>query len=210
MRRFLRGSSSRDPKDDGSEKKPKYLFPRVAEVRACEWPSDVLLRAAGIYEDFYHLVENACLTAFVEDKCPQYLLLTNIFVQSFNFYPRKNPPMVEFKLYDIPQRMSLQDFCNVCKLPFVGDIHEPRPRDLEAFIGTIAVGEERGVSCARAASIHFPVLWYFSLFEGKCLIGRGKAGSLSSPDLAVLHEAGRSLRSLRRRCIPMFTSLEGS
>ena len=107
MRRFLRGSSSRDPKDDGSEKNPKYLVPRVAEVRACEWSSDVFLRAAGIYEDFYHLVENAGLTAFVEDKCPQYLLLTNIFVQCFNFYPRKNPPMVEFKLYDIPQRMSL-------------------------------------------------------------------------------------------------------
>ncbi len=68
MRMFLRGSSSRDPKDDGSEKKPKYLVPRVAEVRACEWPSDVFLRAAGIYEDFYHyLVENAGLTAFVEE-----------------------------------------------------------------------------------------------------------------------------------------------
>ena len=64
--------------------------------------------------------------------------------------------MVEFKLYDIPQRMSLQDFCNVCKLPFVGDIHEPRPRDLEAFIDTIAVGEERGVSCARAVAYIFP------------------------------------------------------
>ena len=61
-----------------------------------------VLTAAGIYEAFYHLVENAGLTAFVEDKCPQYLLLTNIFVQSFNFYPRKNPPMVDFKLYDIP------------------------------------------------------------------------------------------------------------
>ena len=98
MRRFLRGSSSRDPKDDGTKKKPKYLVPRVAEFRTCEWPSDVLLRAAGIYEDFYHLVENAGLTAFVEDKCPQYLLLTNIFIQSLNFHPRKNPPMVEFKL----------------------------------------------------------------------------------------------------------------
>ena len=72
MRRFLRGSSSRDPKDDGSEKKPKYPVPRVAEVRACEWPSDVFLRAAGLYEDFYYLVENAGLTAFVEDKCLQY------------------------------------------------------------------------------------------------------------------------------------------
>ena len=49
MRRFLRGSSSRDPKDDGSEKKPKYMVPQVEEVRACEWPSDVFLHAAGIY-----------------------------------------------------------------------------------------------------------------------------------------------------------------
>jgi len=187
MRRFLRGSSSRNPKED-EKNHPKYVVPRVTEVRACEWPSDEFLRAAGLYEDFYYLVENAGLTAFVEDKCPQYLLLTNIFVQSFNFYPRKNPPMVEFMLYDIPQRMTLQDFCNVCKLPYVGDIHDPRPRDLEDFIGTIDVGEERGVSRARIASIHFPVLWYFSLFVGKCLIGRGEAGSLSSPDLAVLRE----------------------
>ena len=151
-------------------------------------PSDDFLRAARLYEDFYYLVENAGLTAFVEDKCPQYLLLTNIFVQSFNFYPRKNPPMVEFMIYDVPQCMTLQDFCNVCKLPYVGDIRDPRPRDLEDFIGSIAVGEERGVSRAIIASIHFPVLRYFSLFVGKCLIGRGEAGSLSSPDLAVLRE----------------------
>ena len=85
--------------------------------------------------------------------------------------------------------MTLHDFCNVCRLPYVGDIRDPRPRDLEAFIGTIVVGEERGVSRARIASIHFPVLRYFSLFVGKCLIGRGKTGSLSSPDLAVLREA---------------------
>ena len=187
MRRFLRGSSSRNPKED-EKNHPKYVVPRVTEVRACEWPSDEFLRATGLYEDFYYLVENAGLTAFVEDKCSQYLLLTNIFVQSFNFYPRKNPPMVEFMLYDIPQCMTLQDFCNACKLPYVGDIHDPRPRDLEDFIGTIAVGEERGVSRARIASIHFPVLRYFSLFVGKCLIGRGEAGSLSSPDLAVLRE----------------------
>ncbi len=220
MRRFLRGSSSRNPKED-EKNHPKYVVPRVTEVRACEWPSEEFLRAARLYEDFYYLVENAGLTAFVEDKCPQYLLLTNIFVQSFNFYPRKNPPMVEFMvedkcpqyllltnifvqsfnfyprknppmvefmIYDVPECRTLQDFCNVCKLPYVGDIRDPRPRDLEDFIGTIVVGEERGVSRARTASIHFPVLRYFSLFVGKCLIGRGEAGSLSSPDLAVLHE----------------------
>ncbi len=183
----MRGSSSRNPKED-EKNHPKYVVPRVTEVRACEWPSDEFLRAAGLYEDFYYLVENAGLTAFVEDKGSQYLLLTNIFFQSFNFYPRKNPPMVEFMIYDIPQCMTLQDFCNVCKLPYVGDIHDPRPWDLEDFIGSIAVGEERGVSRARIASIHFPVLRYFSLFVGKCLIGRGEAGSLSSPDLAVLRE----------------------
>ena len=106
MRRFLRGSSSRNPKED-EKNHPKYVVPRVTEVRACEWPSDEFLRTAGLYEDFYYLVEDAGLTAFIEDKCPQYLLLTNIFVQSFNFYPRKNPPMVEFMLYDIPQCMTL-------------------------------------------------------------------------------------------------------
>ncbi len=187
MKRFLRGSSSRNPKED-EKNHPKYVVPRVTEVRACEWPSDEFLRAAGLSEDFYYLVENAGLTAFVEDKCSQYLLLTNIFVQSINFYPRKNPPMVEFMIYDVPQCMTLQDFCNVCKLPYVGDIRDPRPRDLEDFIASIVVGEERGVSRARIASIHFPVLRYFSLFVGKCLIGRGEAGSLSSPDLAVLRE----------------------
>ena len=85
--------------------------------------------------------------------------------------------------------MTLHDFCNACKLPYVGYIHDRRPRDLEDFIGTIVVGQERGVSRARIASIHFPVLRYFSLFVGKCLIGCGKAGSLSSRDLAVLREA---------------------
>ena len=66
-----------------------------------------------------------------------------------------------------PSACHCRNFCNVCNLPYVEDIHEPRPRDLEAFIDTIVVGEERGVSCARAASIHFPVLRYFSLFMGK-------------------------------------------
>ena len=33
------------------------------------------------------------------------------------------------------------------------------------------------MSCARVASVHFPVLWYLSLFVGKCSIGHGKAGA---------------------------------
>ena len=69
LKRFLRGSSSRSSKDKQNEenKKPKYNVPRTAEVRPCEWPSDDFLRAAGIYDDFYELAENAGLTAFLHD-----------------------------------------------------------------------------------------------------------------------------------------------
>ena len=97
--------------------------------------------------------------------------------------------MVEFYLYDVPKEMSLYDFCNVCKIPYEGSISEPRPRDMEDFIAAITVGRERGVSKARAASLHFPVLRYYSLFAGRCLVGRGESGSLSAPDLAILRHA---------------------
>ena len=65
--RFLRGSSSRNPKED-EKNHPKYVVTRLTKVRACEWPSDEFLCAARFYEYFYYLVENAGLTAFVEDK----------------------------------------------------------------------------------------------------------------------------------------------
>ena len=98
MKRFLRGSSSRSSKDKQSEenKKPKYNLPRTGEVRPCEWPCDDFLRAAGIYDDFYELAENAGLTAFLHNQREQYLLLTNIFVQNFHFHARRSPPSMEF------------------------------------------------------------------------------------------------------------------
>ena len=85
--------------------------------------------------------------------------------------------------------MSLYDFCNVCKIPFEGSISEPRPRDMEDFISAITVGGERGVSKARATNVHFHVLRYYSLFAGRCLVGRGDSGSLGAPDLAILRHA---------------------
>ena len=69
--------------------------------------------------------------------------------------------MLEFMLYNIPQRMTLHDFCNVCKLPYEGSVSEPRPRDVGDFIDEVTVGEERGVSEARVASLHFPFLHYY-------------------------------------------------
>ena len=119
MKRLLRGSSSRSSKDKQSEedKRPKYNLPRTAEVRPCEWTCDDFLRAAGIYDDFYSLAENAGLTDFLRDQREQYLLLTNIFVQNFHFHAKRSPPSVDFYLYDEYKEMSLFDLCRVCKIP---------------------------------------------------------------------------------------------
>ena len=80
---FLRGSSCQGSKDKQAKEKEKakYNLPRIAEVRPCEWPCDNFLRAAGIYEDFYSLAENAGID-FLHDMIKQYLLLTNTFVQN--------------------------------------------------------------------------------------------------------------------------------
>ena len=123
LKRFLRGSSSQSSKEKQSKenKKPKYNLPRITEVRPCEWPCDDFLRAAGIYDDFHELAENAGLTTFLHDQREQYLLLTNIFVQNFHFHARSSPPTVLFHLYDEHKEMSLYDFCQVCRIPFEGD-----------------------------------------------------------------------------------------
>ena len=111
LRRLLRGSSSWGSKEKENEEneKPKYNLPHTTEVRPCEWPCDAFSKAAGIYEDFYYLAENAVLIDFLHDQREQYLLLTNIFVQNFNFHARRSPPSMEFYLYDEHKEMSLYD-----------------------------------------------------------------------------------------------------
>ena len=175
MKRLLRGSSSRSSKEKQKEEeeKPKFNLPRTMEVRPCEWPSVDFLRRAGIYEDFCLLTENSGLTDFLHDQRHQYLLLTNTFVQNFYYYPKESPPSVEFHLYDVVKKMSLEEFCRVCKIPFEGSLEEPHRKDVDGFIDTITVGETRKVSDARITSIHFPVLRYFAIFASSCLIGRG-------------------------------------
>ena len=145
MRIWLRGSSSRNS-EETPEEKPKYNLPRVAGVRPCEWPSDPFLKEAGIHEDFYYLANNVGIIPFLKDKCNQYLLLTNTFLQNFRFYPRKEPPMVEFNLYDVPKEMKLYEFCNACKLPYEGSHSDPHRIDMEDFIfETTLGGRERSV-----------------------------------------------------------------
>jgi hypothetical protein len=72
--------------------------------------------------------------------------------------------MVEFNLYDVPKEMTLYDFCNVCKIAYEGIHSGPCPRDMKYFISETTVGEERGVSEARVASLHF------SCFTLLCII----------------------------------------
>ena len=163
MKRFLRGSSSRSSKDKQSEAEegPRYNLPRTEEVRPREWPPDDFLKAAGMYDNFYELAENAGLTDFLRDQREQYLLLTNTFVQNIHFHSRRSPPTVDFYLYDEYKEMTLREFCEVCKLPFSGIIEEPHRDDVDGFIDTIAVGETRKVSDTRITSIHF--LFYVTL-----------------------------------------------
>ena len=50
---------------------------------------------------------------------------------------------MEFYLYDEHKEMPLSDFCQVCKIPFTGNIEEPHRSDAEGFIDMIVVGETR-------------------------------------------------------------------
>ena len=109
--------------------------------------------------------------------------------KNFIFMARRSPPSVEFYLYDEFKEMSLYDFCEVCKIPFVGSFEEPHSSDVENFIDEITVGERRKVSDARTTSIHLLVLRYYSIFASRCLIGRGNSGGLSALDLAILRHA---------------------
>ena len=68
--------------------------------------------------------------------------------------------------------MIVDEFCEVCLIPSEGRAIEPHPRDVADFISEVTVGERRGVSEARVTSLHFPVLCYDSLFDGRCLTGR--------------------------------------
>ena len=68
----------------------------------------------GSLQEFTQYAPNAGLTDFIAAECEQYHLLTNTFVQSFNFLPRNNPPEVQFSLYAETRQIPLTEFCNIC------------------------------------------------------------------------------------------------
>ena len=68
---------------------------------------------------------------------------------------------MEFHLYDEVKEMSLHDFCQVCKIPFVGSIDEPHRSSVEEFTDRIVVGETRKVS--DAGILVYIFLFYVTL-----------------------------------------------
>ena len=95
MNIFRKFGSKKNSKGIIGESSDNDLHPRrLAEVWSCEWPHTLLLQEAGILEEFMQYIANAGLTDFIVYECDQHHILTNIFVQSFNFSPRNNPPEV--------------------------------------------------------------------------------------------------------------------
>ena len=135
-------------------KSPSIIF-LAPKIWRCEWPCDAFLQVAGIYEDFYYLADNAGITEFINDKCDQQLLLTNIFMQNFHFHARISPPSVEFYLYDEHKEMSLYDFCWVCRIPFEGSLDEPHHKDVECLLTPLLLGNRGRVPMRESLAYVF-------------------------------------------------------
>ena len=173
MNFFWRSSSKRNAKGVlGDSSDSDLNIPRRTEVRPCEWPHNAFMNEAGFYQEFAQIVANAGLTDFLADECDQHHILTNSFVQNFHFLNRLEPPSMSFDLYAEHHQIPLAEFCEICLIPFDGEIREPRLEEFEGFLHTLTMGEERGVSKARATSLQFPAVHYFALFIGKCLTAR--------------------------------------
>ena len=99
-RRETRGSSSSAPMrpsyNEDLEQLGVIVLGRESDVRSSVYPCYEFLQAAGIRDEFTSLFTNASLTNIVLVEMPQYLKLTNIFVQSFNFIDDQYHPSVEF------------------------------------------------------------------------------------------------------------------
>src|SRR6266566_4392705 len=112
MNIFRKFSSKKNAKGVIGESSDNDLHtPRKVEVRPCEWPHDAFMEEAEFHQEFAQSVANAGLTEFLAAKCDQYHILTNSFVQSFNYLGRNNPLEAQFNLYAEPYTMSLTNFC---------------------------------------------------------------------------------------------------
>ena len=125
MNIFRKFGSKKNSKGVIGESCDSDLHPRrLAEVRPCEWLHTPFLQEVGIHEEFMQFIANAGLTDFIADECDQHQILTNMFVQSFTFLPRNNPPEVSFDLYAENHQIPLTEFCDICMIPSDGSLAE--------------------------------------------------------------------------------------
>src|SRR5664279_1844260 len=103
------------------------------------------MMAAGITNQFNDFVAQACLTEFLAAEEKQYLILTNLFVQSFIFNDDRFEPTVEFCIYHEPCRMPLHEFCRAICVPMGGLTSKlpKEPQDLKALYRELCYGENR-------------------------------------------------------------------
>ena len=57
------------------------------------------------------------------------------------------------------------------------------------FLASITVGESRDITQATIGSIHFPAIYYFALFIGRCINAKDEACHMCVPDLSILRSA---------------------
>lgn len=193
---FFRRSSSRRKSSEGSSSQSStrqaYIEPRAssvrgAEAKSCQWPSDTLMIGAGIKEEFDQYIDNPELTAFVADKCTQHYHLTHSFTQSFEYH--SSTSRVLFDLYEHSCSISLEEFCDACKILYWGSLAESWKSDYDMFLSSLCNGEDRGVTQARIKSIHFPAIRYFAIFNGRRIVGKHDCSALCAPNLSIIHAA---------------------
>ena len=123
---------------------------------------------AGIKQEFDQYVHNTELAPFIADKCTQHYNLTYSFTNKFEYHSRTS--RVLFTLYDRSYGMSLEEFCDACKIPFWGSLDEPPTSDYVMLLASLCNGEDRGVTQARIKSIHFPAIRYFHFLKGNAFL----------------------------------------
>ena len=139
-------------------------------------------------DEFTSLVTNASLTNIVLVERSQYLKLTNIFVQSFNFNDDPYHPSVEFMLYERPCRMLLSEFCSALGVRNTGLTGKmnTRPQYLKELYAGICHDDWRDSTRAKFWSIQFPAVRYLGYVIARCILPRDNTSNMSSHDLAIL------------------------
>jgi hypothetical protein len=142
-------------------------------------------------DDFFTLVNRACLATYVGDERGQYYRLTKIFVESFKFHNTEYEPTVAFKIYDIPVTMKLEEFCFALGIAPVGTARriDDNPRDLLELYRGITGDDCRTIQRGKIRNIQLPAIKYFAYYIGTSILGRENTSNISSYHLAFLNVA---------------------